>query len=359
MRRIPTRDDFGGRRVNKDQDVLLDIDNLHVYFDLPEGEVRAVHGVSYRVRRGGVLGVVGESGSGKSVTTQAVLGIVPRPGRISSGEIRFYRDKGGAPVEITRLEPDKKEMNSIRGGDISLVFQEPMGAFSPMRTVGAQMVEMLRIHQRVSRAEARERSVDMLGRVGISNPRRRIDQYSFELSGGMRQRAMIAMALLAGPSLVIADEPTTSLDVTIQAQILRLLKDLQEETGMSILFITHDLGVVAQIADEIAVMYLGKVVEFASAEELFHDPRHPYTVNLLKSITRIGSGKRRLSAIEGRIPSPFERPSGCPFHTRCPEMMPGLCDRFEPENVEIAPGHGAGCWKYADERPAQGAVNAL
>ena len=250
-------------------------------------------------------------------------------------------------------------MNSIRGGDISLVFQEPMGAFSPMRTVGAQMVEMLRIHRSVSRAEARERSVDMLGRVGISNPRRRIDQYSFELSGGMRQRAMIAMALLAGPSLVIADEPTTSLDVTIQAQILRLLKDLQEETGMSILFITHDLGVVAQIADEIAVMYLGKVVEFASAEELFHDPRHPYTVNLLKSITRIGSGKRRLSAIEGRIPSPFERPSGCPFHTRCPEMMPGLCDRFEPENVEIAPGHGAGCWKYADERPAQGAVNAL
>ena len=345
MRRILTRDDFGGRRVNKDQDVLLDIDKLYVSFDLPEGKVRAVHGVSYRVRRGGVLGVVGESGSGKSVTTQAVLGIVPRPGRISSGEIRFYRDKGGVPVDITRLEPDKKEMNALRGGDISLVFQEPMGAFSPMRTVGAQMVEMLRTHRRVSRAEARERSVDMLGRVGISNPRRRIDQYSFELSGGMRQRAMIAMALLAGPSLVIADEPTTSLDVTIQAQILRLLKDLQEETGMSILFITHDLGVAAQIADEIAVMYLGKVVEFASAEELFHNPRHPYTVNLLKSITRIGSGKRRLS--------------GCPFHTRCPEMMPGLCDRFEPENVEIAPGHDAGCWKYADERPAQGAVNAL
>ena len=344
--------------MNNDKDVLLDIDDLHVCFDLPEGTVQAVHGVSYRVRRGRVLGVVGESGSGKSVTTQAVLGIVPRPGRITSGEIRFCRD-GELPVEITRLEPERKEMNAIRGGDISLVFQEPMGAFSPMHTVGAQMVEMLRTHRKVSRAEARERGVDMLRRVGIANPEKRIDQYSFELSGGMRQRAMIAMALLAGPSLVIADEPTTSLDVTIQAQILRLLKDLQEESGMSILFITHNLGVVAQIADEIAVMYLGKVVEFGSAEELFHNPHHPYTVNLLKSITRIGAGKRRLSAIEGQIPSPFERPSGCPFHTRCPEMIAGLCDRFEPEIVEVAPGHTAGCWKYSNQKNTRGNVNAL
>jgi peptide/nickel transport system ATP-binding protein len=227
-----------------------------------------------------------------------------------------------------------------------------------MHPIGKQMIEFLRLHRDITKKEARERSIDMLRKVGISNPEKRVDQYSFELSGGMRQRAMIAMALLANPSLVIADEPTTSLDVTIQAQILRLLKDLQEENGMSILFITHNLGVVAQIADEIAVMYLGRVVEKGSTDDVFHNPRHPYTVNLLKAIPRIGAGDKRLSAIEGQIPSPFDRPSGCQFHSRCREFIPGLCDRFVPEDVEIGEGHTTCCWKYVSEERIKETLDA-
>lgn len=338
-------------------DILLDVKDLHVSFEMAEGTVKAVHGVSYSIGRGKVLGVVGESGSGKSVTTQAMLGIVPKPGKVSSGEIHFYKEPGES-VELTGLEPDKKEINEIRGGEISLIFQEPMSAFSPMHTIGRQMIEFLRLHRDISKKEARKHAIDMLRNVGISNPEKRVDQYSFELSGGMRQRAMIAMALLANPSLVIADEPTTSLDVTIQAQILRLLKDLQEENGMSILFITHNLGVVAQIADEIAVMYLGRIVEKGSTDEVFHNPRHPYTVNLLKAIPRIGAGDKRLSAIEGQIPSPFDRPSGCQFHSRCREFIPGLCDRFVPEDVEIAEGHTTCCWKYVSEERIKETLDA-
>ena len=336
--------------LNNSGEILVDVNNLHVSFPLPEGTVKAVHGVSYQIKRGKVLGVVGESGSGKSVTTQAMLRIIPKPGVIDEGQIDYYREPESDAIDLLELNPRGKEINQIRGGDISLVFQEPMSAFSPMHTIGKQMIEFLQLHRNLTKIEAREIAVDMLAKVGISNPSKRVDQYSFEMSGGMRQRAMIALALSAGPKLVIADEPTTSLDVTIQAQILQLMKDLQQENGMSILFITHNLGVVAQIADEIAVMYLGNIVEYGKTRNIFKNPRHPYTVNLLKAIPVIGQGNRRLTAIKGQIPSPFERPTGCQFHTRCPRMIPGICEKHMPYEVEVDTGHTTRCWHYCDRK---------
>lgn len=331
------------------KDILMEVKDLHISFEMAEGIVNAVHGVNYTIYRGDVLGVVGESGSGKSVTTQAMLGIVPPPGKVNSGTIHFY-PRNGSAIELTGLPIDGKAINTIRGGEISLIFQEPMSAFSHLHTIGWQMIECLTLHRRLTKQEAREQSIEMLRNVGIANPEKRIDQYSFELSGGMRQRAMIAMALLTNPSLVIADEPTTSLDVTIQAQILHLLKELQQEREMSIIFITHNLGVVAQISNKIAVMYLGCIVEFGTTDEVFHNPLHPYTVNLLKAIPKIGRGNQRLSAIEGQIPSPFERPKGCPFHTRCRDIIPGICDVHMPDNNEITEGHSTCCWKYSSQK---------
>jgi len=325
---------------------LLAVRDLRTYFFQDEGTVRAVDGASFDVFAGRTLGIVGESGCGKSVTARSILRIVERPGRIVSGSIVLRRN-GGAEVDVTRLDEESAEMRSIRGADIGLVFQEPMTSFSPVHTVGNQMVETIRLHQGVGKREALDRAIETLRLVGIPSPERRVHEYGFQLSGGLRQRAMIALALSCGPRLLIADEPTTALDVTTQAQILDLLQRLQAEQGMAIILITHNLGVVAEMCDEVVVMYLGRVVEEGSVDAIFHAPRHPYTRALLRSMPSIHSPVRtRLPTITGSIPHPYNRPPGCPFHPRCPEVIAGTCDRGEPALVELAPGHAASCFLY-------------
>lgn len=330
---------------------LLQITGLHIDFPLDEGTVKAVDGVSLGMRRGKVLGLVGESGCGKSVTAQAILRIVPRPGSITQGKILFHRapaSTGEKPevIDITRLHPAGKQIRAIRGKDIAMIFQEPMSSFSPLYTIGSHICEAILEHQRISAQEARGLGIELLHKVGIPNPGKRYDQYPHELSGGMRQRAMIAVALSSNPALLIADEPTTALDVTIQAQILDLMRTLQQDTGMAILFITHNLGAVAQMADRIAIMYLGKVVEEGQTQEIFSNPQHPYTRGLLNSIPRIGKTRgQRLTAIGGGIPNPFERPPGCAFHTRCGEFVPGLCDREYPGQSQVSAEHKVWCFR--------------
>ena len=329
---------------------ILKINDLSIVFNLREGKLRAVDGISFNIPKKKTVGIVGESGSGKSVLAQSLLRILPTTAEINKGEILFKKEKKSSDfIDISKRDPNGRTMAKIRGNDISYIFQEPMCAFSTSHTIGNQMIECLRIHTDMSKKDARERSIEMLKKVGISNPSKRVDQYSFELSGGMRQRAMIALALSTNPSLIIADEPTTSLDCTIQAQILKLLQDMQEELGMSIMFITHNLGVVAQIADNIQVMYLGKVMETGTAEEIFYKPRHPYTVNLLRSIPKIGSKERpRLSSIPGQTPGPFDRPVGCcKFYNRCKNFIPGICDKKEPEIIAFSDTHKVLCWKYS------------
>jgi oligopeptide/dipeptide ABC transporter ATP-binding protein len=329
-------------------DALLQVRELRTHFFTHEGVVRAVDGVNVTVASGRTVCVVGESGCGKSVTARSILGLVDRPGRIVGGEIAF-RDKDGETIDLAALDPRSERMRRIRGGEISMIFQEPMASLSPMYTIGAHLVETIRLHMEMDKAAARAHAIEMLRRVGIPRPEQRIDAYSFQLSGGMCQRAMIAMALACGPSLLIADEPTTALDVTTQARILDLIKDLQAQTGMSVLFITHDLGVVAEIADEVVVMYLGTVVERGTVDEIFHDAKHPYTQALLRSIPTIGAGTRqRLTPIRGMVPHPSDRPTGCPYHPRCDRAILGLCDVKDPPTVETAPGHTARCVLYSD-----------
>lgn len=332
-----------------DGDTLLQIRNLKISFKTDEGLITAVDGVNFSVKRGQTMGLVGESGSGKSVSTWAIMRLLPKIALIDqASSIQFLR-RDGQIVEITRLKPNGRQIRDIRGGEVALIFQEPMSSFSPVYTIGNQIMEAILTHRRVSKKEAHEIAVDLLDKVGIPNPRQRFKQYPFELSGGMRQRAMIAVALSSNPSLLIADEPTTALDVTIQAQVLELMKELQEELGMAIIFITHNLGVIAQIADEIAVMYLGGIVERGSRREIFHNPKHPYTVNLLHAIPRIGrGGGQRLVAIEGQIPSPLDRPPGCRFHTRCQEMIDGRCNVNVPKITRVADGHTVNCFLYED-----------
>jgi len=325
---------------------LLSVRDLRTYFFQDEGTTKAVDGASFDVLPGKTLGIVGESGCGKSVTAQSILRIVEQPGRIVSGEIVFDRAKGGQ-VDLVKLRPNSREIREIRGGDIGLVFQEPMTSFSPVHTVGAQITEAVMLHNDVSRKEARSRGIEALHSVGIPNPERRIDEYSFELSGGLRQRAMIAVALASNPRLLIADGPTTALDVTPQAQILDLLRRLQNERGMAIMLITHNLGVVAEMADDVVVMYLGRVVEQGRVDEIFHDPKHPYTRALLQSIPRIDSPPRvKLPTITGTIPHPANRPSGCPFHPRCAAFMPGRCDVEVPELRAAGEGRRVSCLLY-------------
>lgn len=326
---------------------LLEVKDLKISFKTDEGLITAVDGVSFSVKRGQTLGLVGESGSGKSVSTWAIMQLLPRTAMIHpDSSIQFLR-RDGQIVDITKLKPTGREIREIRGGEVALIFQEPMTSFSPVYTVGNQIMESILTHRPVSKQEAQEIGIDLLDRVGIPNPGRRFNQYPFELSGGMRQRAMIAVALSSNPSLLIADEPTTALDVTIQAQVLELMKELQEEFGMAIIFITHNLGVIAQIADEIAVMYLGGIVERGRRREIFHNPKHPYTVNLLHAIPRIGQGEsRRLVAIQGQVPGPLDRPSGCRFHTRCKEMIPGRCDVDVPKVTRISDHHTVNCFLY-------------
>ena len=283
-------------------DLLLSVENLQVHFFTDEGTARAVDGVNLSVRRGSFLAIVGESGCGKTVTAYSILRLIQEPGRIVGGRIELF-PKDGPPVDVTALEEDSEELFNIRGGTASMIFQEPMTALSPVHTVGDQICEAILLHQDVSADEARARAVDMLSRVGIPGPQTRVDQYPHELSGGMRQRAVIAMALACNPELLIADEPTTALDVTIQAQILQLLKSLQRDLQTSVLLITHDLGVVAQTAEEVAVMYLGRVVEQADVRTVMKAPRHPYTAALLQSLPGTKTDRReRLAAIEGSVP---------------------------------------------------------
>ncbi|MDQ3810074.1 MAG: ABC transporter ATP-binding protein [Chloroflexota bacterium] len=308
---------------------LLRVRDLRTYFFADEGTTRAVDGASFDVYPGRTLGVVGESGCGKSVTARSILRIVERPGRIVSGEMLLRRD--GTSLDLAQLAPDGREMRAIRGGEIALVFQEPMTSFSPVHTIGSQIVEAIMLHRRLDRRAARQRGIELLRRVGIPRAEARMDEYAYQLSGGLRQRAMIAMALAADPKLLIADEPTTALDVTTQAQILALLRDLQRRTGMAIMLITHDLGVIAEMADEVVVMYLGEVVEKGPVDDVFHAAKHPYTRALLRSIPSVHApGRTPLPTITGSIPHPFNRPAGCPFHTRCSEFMPGICDRAQP-----------------------------
>ncbi|MCX8062131.1 MAG: ABC transporter ATP-binding protein [Anaerolineales bacterium] len=334
-------------------DELIRISNLKVTFPLTEGTVQALDGVSLTIKKGKVLGVVGESGCGKSITARSILRIIPPPGRIDDGEI-WLRTKIGTSngheqmIDLAKIDPNSEMMRQIRWGEISMVFQEPMTSFSAYHTLGDQISEALLIHRNVSRREARQRTIEMLERVGIPNASTRFNQYPHEFSGGMRQRAMIAMALICNPSLLIADEPTTALDVTIQAQVLELMQDLRKDFGSSILFITHNLGVIAQIADEVSIMYLGKVVEHGSVTDIFHDPKHPYTVDLLSAIPKItGQKKDRLVAIEGTIPSPFERVAGCPFHPRCSRIIQGLCETQVPSEIDFGNGHTVRCHLYS------------
>jgi len=340
--------------VDTNGKVLVEIKNLRTYFHLAEGIVRAVDGVDLEIKRGRTLGVVGESGCGKSVTALSLMRLVPSPGRIEEGEILYHKRVGGngfsvttEVIDLVKLQPNGREIRDIRGNQISMVFQEPMTALSPVLSVGRQITEAITLHQQVSEGQAREIAIDMLARVKMPDPAKTIDDYPFELSGGMRQRAVIAMALSCAPSLLIADEPTTALDVTTEAQILDLMRGIQAELGMAIMYITHNLGVIAEMSEEVVVMYLGKVVEHADVDTIFYDPKHPYTRALLKSIPRIGPDmKARLETIEGMVPDPYMVLKGCPFHPRCPDFMPDLCDQVEPGVVHVGPGHTARCHLY-------------
>ncbi|MEE8304823.1 MAG: ABC transporter ATP-binding protein [Candidatus Tectomicrobia bacterium] len=339
--------------MSKQVTPLLSVHNLKTHFPLDEGLVIAVDGVSFDLYPGQTLGIVGESGCGKSVTARSILGILDRPGRVVAGEILFRR-RGDTPesdheevVDLAVFDPNGEDMRAIRGGEIALVFQEPMTSFSPVHTIGNQLIEAVMLHRAVIRKEARQMAIELLRQVGIPLPEQRIDAYSFQLSGGLRQRAMIAMALSCQPSILIADEPTTALDVTTQAQILDLMRTLQQAYGMAIILITHDLGVIAEMADHVVVMYLGQVVESAPVDDIFHAAKHPYTQALLQSIPHIRSRSReRLASITGSVPHPYARPSGCLFHPRCPAFMEGACNRREPTLRPVEPNHNVSCFLY-------------
>lgn len=335
------------------QELLIDIRGLKTHFPLDEGVVKAVDGVDLSIRRNRTLCVVGESGCGKSITARSILQIVDKPGRIVEGSILYYRQSGMGNVEVidlAALDPYGAAIRDIRGKEISMVFQEPMTSLSPVHTIGRQITEAIRLHMPLSKREAKAHAIEMLRHVGIPQPELRFDDYPFQLSGGMRQRAMIAMALSCNPSLVIADEPTTAVDVTTQAQILELLARLQAEHGMAVMLITHDLGVVAETADDVAVMYLGQVVEFGTVEQIFFSPKHPYTRALLKSIpTMSRRAQGRLDSIRGMVPDPFNRPQGCPFHTRCEEKIAGVCDRIAPPRITLEDGRDVRCLLYAQD----------
>ncbi|MFC7063847.1 ABC transporter ATP-binding protein [Halobacillus seohaensis] len=320
---------------------ILDINDLHVSFVTYGGEVQAVRGVNLELYKGETLAIVGESGCGKSVTANSIMKLIPSPpGRIKQGSI-YFKEK-----DMTKLS--KKAMRNIRGVDISMIFQDPMTALNPTLTIGNQLTEGVKQHQKLSRRQADEKAIDMLNLVGIPNPEERMKQYPHQFSGGMRQRIVIAMALICEPELLIADEPTTALDVTIQAQILQLFQRIQHETGVSIILITHDLGVVAKVADRIAVMYAGKVIETGSRQEIFYRPNHPYTQGLLNSVPRLDQRSEKLVPIDGTPPDLFSPPEGCPFTARCPKAME-VCSQIYPFQTELSDTHHVDCW-LQDER---------
>ncbi|MCM3491682.1 ABC transporter ATP-binding protein [Alkalihalophilus marmarensis] len=329
---------------------IIQVRDLRTSFFTDQGEVKAVDGVTFDVPKGKTLGIVGESGSGKSITSLSILRLIQNPGKVVGGEMIFKGED--------LLKKSEAKMRKIRGNEISMIFQEPMTSLNPVYTVGEQIGEAFRIHEGLGKKKAIERSIEMLKLVGIPSPEQRVHQYPHELSGGMRQRVMIAMALACNPELLIADEPTTALDVTIQAQILELMKDLQDRLGMSIIMITHDLGVVAETCDYVAVMYCGKVVEYASIRELFKNPRHPYTVGLLNSLPRhdIDLDGEELSVIKGSVPSPADMPKGCRFAPRCP-FASDICRERLPELEEDENGNQIRCWIYSDEWDGDPEVN--
>jgi len=359
-------------------DVLIEVKDLRVEFDVREGIVKAVDGLTLDIKRGQTVGVIGESGCGKSMTARAILQMIPRPGKITNGEILYYRqikDVGLSElvdiVNITKLDPDGSLIREIRGGEIGMIFQEPMSSLTPVYTagthigeavslhrltavkkIGDQMAETIQAHRKVTKQEAREIAIMMLHKVGIPNPDERVDSYPHQLSGGQRQRVMTAIALSCEPAMLIADEPTTALDVSIEAQILDIMRDLQKDVNMAIMFITHNLGVIAEMAEEIVVMYMGKQVEKAKTVKLFYEPKHPYTRALLKSIPKVGKKTReRLASIEGMVPDPFHLPAGCVFHPRCPSFMSGKCDKIVPTWKQVAEDHWTSCLLYEEVRP--------
>lgn len=320
---------------------ILEVNNLHVTFTTYGGTVKAVRGVNLHLKKGETLAIVGESGCGKSVTANAIMRLIPDPpGKITQGKIQFKNK------DLTKVS--EKQMRSIRGVDISMIFQDPMTALNPTLTIGTQLTEGVMQHQKVSRQVAREKALEMMNLVGIPSPEERLKQYPHQFSGGMRQRIVIAIALICEPELLIADEPTTALDVTIQAQILELFEKIQDITGVSIILITHDLGVVASIADRIAVMYAGKIIETGGKRDIFYHPQHPYTKGLLSSVPRLDLQDKRLTSIEGTPPDLFSPPVGCPFAARCEYAME-VCDHVYPEQTERSPTHQVNCW-LQDER---------
>lgn len=338
--------------MTQSSDTILKVRDLHTYFFTEGGQIRALSGVDFSLRRGEVLGIVGESGCGKSVTAQCIMNMVPNPGKIMGGDITYYRNTTGQAEEInlTKLNPRGRQMRAIRGNEIAMIFQEPMTSLDPLYTVGNHLLEAITLHQNVTKQIAREVAEEALAKVHLPEPHRIFDSYPHQLSGGQRQRVMIAIALSCNPTLLIADEPTTALDVTTQAQILDLMQELQEATNMSIIFITHDLGVVAEMCDSVAVMYLGKIVEKTDVDGAFYEPKHPYTRALLRSIPRLDAERHhRLAVIQGNVPDPSVVPVGCPFHPRCPEFMPALCNEVVPEMIALDEGREVRCLLY-DER---------
>ncbi|RSL32505.1 ABC transporter ATP-binding protein [Salibacterium salarium] len=329
---------------------VLEISDLRTSFFIEGDEIKAVDGVTINVPKGKTVGVVGESGSGKSITSLSIMRLIQHPGEIVGGSISMNGED--------LLSKSERQMQQLRGNQISMIFQEPMTSLNPVYTVGEQISEVYRIHQGLSKKEALTKSVEMLELVGIPSPKERIKQYPHELSGGMRQRVMIAIALACNPELLIADEPTTALDVTIQAQILELIKKLQSQLGMSVFLITHDLGVVAETCDYVAVMYAGKIVEYADVHSLFKSPKHPYTVGLMQSLPRHDIDQEELNVIEGNVPKPGNMPDGCRFAPRCP-FASDICEKRLPDLDELENGNKVRCWIYSDEWDGKAEVNVV
>ncbi len=331
-----------------DKDTILELKDVKVHFKLDEGLLKAIDGIDFEIKRGKTLGIVGESGCGKSVTSHAILRLLPYYARIG-GQILLHEKNGehlAQPIDIAQLGANSSEMRSIRGRNISMIFQEPMKAFSPVLSIGDQVNEPILLHVTPDKDKAYQIAVETFRQVGIANPEQRIKEYPHQLSGGMRQRAMIAMALASNPSILIADEPTTALDVTIQAQVLKLMNDLKRDIGTSVIFITHDLGVIAEMSDYVAVMYLGKVVEYTDVDTLFHDPQHPYTTALMSAIPSvIKERKTHLKSIPGIVPVPLNLKPGCGFYNRCDFAEDGVCNVSEIPMVEVSPGHQVRCLK--------------
>lgn len=351
-------------------DKLIEIKDLHVHFDVRAGIVKAVDGLFLDIYHGKTMGVIGESGCGKSITARAIMQMIPKPGRVAQGEVLYYRRHKDSKhegvvdvIDMTKVDPDGDLIRQIRGGEIGMIFQEPMSSLTPVYTAGTQINEAVMLHRlipikkvgdqiaetamahrKLTKQEAREFAIEMLRKVGIPKPHERVDSFPHQLSGGQRQRVMIAIALSCNPAMLIADEPTTALDVSIEAQILDIMREMQEKENMAIMFITHNLGVIAEMADEITVMYMGKQVERAKTVDIFYSPAHPYTQALLKSIPKVGKkSSERLATIEGMVPDPFHLPTGCVFHPRCPAFMAGKCDKITPTWKEISHNHWVRC----------------